>query len=422
MTDPDRPLVLSRRLVRTRGEGAACHVLLGSRVEITERGWDFLESFRKPASPEEVLTRLGVDGQARVEYEREIARFVVAGVLVPPDEEEYLYRHGQTLAEPYRPTIYRSDAPFLGSERTDGPADFRVVGVPLGQASGSPGAARGARAIREASAALPAHHDPRTGAFLGLFDHAAGRLLLEGARIADQGDIYLERWGAPSESYRSIHDAATEVLATGTGLPVFLGGDHSITEPLVRAVAARKGLLHVVHVDAHTDMSAARDGVPHHHGNVMEVVRHLPSVTGILQIGVRDLGPPWWRAPKNTVTLSTEEARRMPAAEIVRLVPPEAACYVTIDIDVLDPGEAPGTLVPVPGGLRLVELVPILTALGRAREIAAVDLAEVAPDLDRSNLTAKCAVRLLLALMDAVHRRQGDREPAGAPEGPPPGR
>lgn len=417
----DSHLVLSSRLVRATGGGAVSHAFLRTRVEITARGWALLDHFRKPAVPAELFEKLGLDDAGRAEYGRAISGFVTAGVLVPPDEEEYLYSEGRALTARFRTALHRTDTTFLGSAGPAAAADFRIVGVPFGQVFGSLGAVKGPRAIREVSA-VAAFDDPRDGSFRGLWDPSREGLLLAGARIADHGDVTIEPSDSPEEAIRRIYDAVGEVLDHGRGLPVFLGGDHSITEPLVRAVAARRGPLFVVHFDAHTDMSEAVAGVPHDYHNVMEAVRRLPSVTGVLQIGTRHLGPPWWRVPEKTVTVSALRALRTSPEEIVRLVPDGAFCYVTIDIDVLDPGEAPGTAVPAPGGLRLVEIEPIVRALAAAREVVGADLVELAPDLDRSNLTAICSLRLLLALMDAVHHREVDHRPVGSPEGPLPGR
>jgi agmatinase len=405
--DWDRPLTVSSQLVRARGHAsAASHARLRSQVEVSAEGWKFLECFRTPATPNDVARSLGVDDGGRAHLEREIEALLANGLLVPPDENEYLYREGHRLAGSFQPATYEPGAGFLGAQAVAGPVDFRVLGVPYGHTSGSPGAARGARAVREASTTMPAYLDARTGVFRGLWDHGQRRLLLEGARLGDAGDVYVEPWASPAEAYDRIERAAREVLKDTDGTPVFLGGDHSVTEPILRALVARAAPVFVVHFDAHTDMSAAFEGRPHHHGSVMEVVRRMPEVSGILQIGVRDLGPPWWRGASKTVTVSAEEARTRPAEELVSLVPEDAACFVSVDIDVLDPSEAPGTGVPVPGGLRLVELEPILTALGLRRRIVGMDLVEVAPDLDRARLTAQCGVRALVRLMDAVQTRR----------------
>jgi agmatinase len=407
--------VLSRRLVRAHGDGAVSHGFLRTRVEITARGWALLESFHDPTVPAELFDRLGLDDARRLEYARAISGFVAAGVLVPPDEVEYLYREGQALVAPFRSAMSRTETSFLGSMGPAAAADFHVVGVPFGQVSSNPGTVSGPRAIREASMAVPAQVELKTTAFRGLWDHSREQFLLAGARVADHGNVNLDPWAAAEDAYGRIHDAAGAVLDGGPGLPIFLGGDHAITEGLIRAVAARRGPLFVIHFDAHADMSETVEGMPHHHGNVMEVVRRLSSVTGVLQIGVRYLSPPWWQTPEKTTSVSVERARSATPEEILRLVPVESACYVTIDIDVLDPSEAPGTAALAPGGLRLVELEPLVRSIATAREIVGADLVEVSPDLDRSNLTAKCALRLLLALMDGVHQRRGGRSPTGAP-------
>jgi agmatinase len=405
VNDLDRPLRLSSQLVRMGEPGRAgvAHAKIKVLLELGEDGWALLDQFRTPIPPRALLERLGLDADARGSFELAIARLVEAGLLVGSDETEYLYDRWCELAAPHWPTMRRAGGGLLGADDGEGPADFHVFGVPLDRASFTPGAARGARAIREASSALPAHLEPRGGAFRGLWDHERGRLVLAGARLLDHGDVYVDPASSAREAFDAVHSTIRRRLDLCPGVPVFLGGDHSITEPILRALVDARGPVFLVHFDAHTDMSPAFRGRPHHHGSVMDLVRRMDGVAGILQVGVRDLGPPWWTGAPKTVVLSADRARS--DGELLRHVPADAACYVSVDVDVLDPSEAPGVAVPVPGGLRLVELERMLQALGGARAVAGVDLVEVVPDLDRGRVTAAVAARLLVRLLDAVHVR-----------------
>jgi agmatinase len=252
---------------------------------------------------------------------------------------------------------------------------------------------------------LPAHLDPRTSAFRGLWDHDSERLLLEGARFRDHGNVFIDPSASTNDAYQSIHAAARQMLERSPGIPVVLGGDHSLSEPILRAVTELGQPVFVVHFDAHTDMSPAYRGRAHHHGSVMDLIRRLPAVSGILQIGVRDFGPPWWKGVEKTQVISCARAQRITTDELMGFIPEDSRCYVSIDIDVLDPSEAPGTGVPVPGGLRLFELERLIGAVGSARHVIGLDLVEVAPNLDRGQSTALAAVRVLVRLLDAIQQR-----------------
>jgi agmatinase len=406
---PAGPLRVSSQLVQLAG-GAVAHAKVGVPVPFNEDAWELLEQFRAPVTPDAVLERLALPVDTRAAVEAAIGRFIEAGLLVEPDEAAYLHRHFVGLTTPHRPRFLPAPRGFLAAGSETGAADFQVLGAPLDRAAHVPGAARGPSAVREASNSLPAYLDARTAAFRGLWDHAACRRVLEGARFVDHGDVALDGAASLAENFDAIHAAVAHVLGASPAIPVTLGGDHSVTEPVLRALTEARGPVFLVHFDAHTDMSPAYEGRPHHHGSVMDRVRRMDAVAGILQVGVRDLGPPWWKGVEKTEVVSTAEARRTTPEALVAKIPEGVACYVSIDVDVLDPSEAPGTGVPVPDGLRLAELVAFVQAVGAARTVAGVDLVEVAPELDRGRLTAQCAVRTLIALLDAVRGRRATLE------------
>src|SRR5262249_19705111 len=154
-------------------------------VPFNDDAWALLEQFRAPATPESVLERLGLAGDARALVGAAILKFVETGLLVEPDEGAYLHRNFVRLTTPQRPRFLPADRGLFAASADASAADFQVVGVPLDRAAHVPGAARGPAAIRDASNALPAYLHARTGAFRGLWDHARERLVLDGARFVD---------------------------------------------------------------------------------------------------------------------------------------------------------------------------------------------------------------------------------------------
>lgn len=198
-------------------------------------------------------------------------------------------------------------------------------------------------------------------------------------------------------------------------LPVLVGGDHSVTLPALRAVAARRGPVAVVHLDAHLDTSGPETwGDDHHHGTPM---RHaldegLIADTALIHVGIR--GP---RASAEEDALTRSRGNRIISADEVadRGAPRVVAelrerigtrpVYISIDVDAIDPAFAPGTGTPVPGGLTAREALAIVRGLA-ALDIAGVDVVEVCPPLDHADVTSHLAAALLFEGMAAAACRR----------------
>lgn len=411
MVDLDKPLCLSRRLIQPPGgePHSVSHATLQTMVELNEEGWKLLEHFRRPTTPRQVLSAAGVPAEEVEAFQEVVADLVGVGVLTPPAEEEYLYEHGLALFEAQQPLLAPVPMGLLGARTEQVEADFRIVGVPFDKAASRPGPARAPEALRRLASGLLAYTEPLTGRHRGLWDHSEGRLLLEGALLQDHGDIAFPPWEEPAQAGERMAAAAAQLRERG-GLPVFLGGDHSITEPLVRGLGLEE--VFIVHFDAHTDLAPLFRQVPHHHGSFMERLRRLEAVQGVLQVGVRDIAPPWWQPVAKVTQLGARRMRSMATSEVLALIPPKVPIYITLDIDAVDPAEAPGTGTPVPGGLSFLQVEELLEAIGLEREVVGFDLVEVAPELDPRAQTQLGALRLLVRLLDAIHRRTGARRSA----------
>ena len=209
---------------------------------------------------------------------------------------------------------------------------------------------------------------------------------------------------------RTIGDA----LALGI-VPFVVGGDHSITTPILRAVSAVHGPVAVLHIDAHLDTSGPETwGDDHHHGTP---IRHALAGGAIAPGALASVGirGPWGGAgdadlvrQHDALIVSPDElaARGLPrlVAEIRERFA-DRPVYLTIDVDGLDPAFAPGTGTPVPGGLTTRELLGLLRGLAGLR-VVGMDVVEIAPALDHADLTCHLGAHLLfegLALL-AVSR------------------
>lgn len=210
--------------------------------------------------------------------------------------------------------------------------------------------------------------------------------------LADAGDVPLAP-GPPGPALAAARAVLERVLDPRQRW-VFLGGDHTVTACVVAAACRHHPELHVVQFDAHPDLRPAFGGEPWNYASAMtRVLDHLPP-DRLHQVGLRAGAREEWVPPRRT-RLYPAWVVPVPAAaaRVAREVGP-APLYVTIDIDVLDPGVAPGTGSPEPGGIAVGELLAALRELAGAR-VVGFDVVEVSPLLDPSGVTAVTAAALV---------------------------
>ncbi len=296
---------------------------------------------------------------------------------------------------------------FLGIGRRERDAAIAIAGIPLDIGTTNRSGARfGPQAIRHASRMLVDGAHPTT------WINPAELML------SDIGDFRIALGDIPA-SLKTIEEQAAAVDHL-----VALGGEHSITLALLRALARRKGPLSLVHFDAHVDTWPDNFGQPYAHGSVFyhAIEEHLVDPCHMIQIGIRS--PVQrnvfdWTVAQGVTVLSAEEVHeRGPraVAERVRAVVGEAPCYLSFDIDALDPAFAPGTGTPEIGGLASWQAQSILRRLTGLRFIG-MDVVEVAPAYDVAEITALAAATIVfeyLALTAAVMQPQ-DRSSGTAP-------
>jgi agmatinase len=295
--------------------------------------------------------------------------------------------------------------------------DAAIVGVPYDDAvSHRPGARFGPHAIRTAT-----YH---AGSLNSLQLDVQP---FEWLDVVDAGDAPI----VPANPQRSIEVIRRKVLtvARSGAIPFVLGGDHSITYPsasaVAEAVAPRR--LGVVHFDAHADTAATTWGVLHSHGTPMRRLIESGAVAGrnFVQVGLRGYWPPpetldWMRRNQLRWHLMTEIEERgaeaVVADAIAEALDGPEVIYLSVDIDVVDPGMAPGTGTPEPGGLLTRELLRAIRQVVAAVELAAMDVVEVSPPYDVSDVTAAAANRCVLEALSALAAKRRDRgeQPRGS--------
>jgi agmatinase len=279
--------------------------------------------------------------------------------------------------------------------------DVAILGIPFdGGVSFRPGARFGPKEIRNNSLLIrPYHSVLRTSPF-------------EQLRVADCGDIDPNPMDIV-DTYGRIERALDDVLAAGA-LPACVGGDHSISLPILRAVARRYGPVALVHFDSHQDMWDDYFGNRYFHGTpfrrALEEHLYLPQAT--VQFGIR--GPVYsaedfafGEVHGVTVVRAEEIHRDGVEAALSRMESVRGHnVYVSFDIDSVDPAYAPGTGTPEVGGLTSAQTLALLRGLAGLK-IVAFDIVEVSPPYDQSGITAMLAANVLFELLSVLSVRNG---------------
>lgn len=310
----------------------------------------------------------------------------------------------------------RLDLPFVGiatfGKRPYEPnwdalqADVAIIGAPFDFGTQWRSGARfGPRAVREASTLFSFGH-------AGAYDHEDDATYLPGSvRIVDMGDADIVHTDT-ERSHANIETAVRAALKAGA-LPVTIGGDHSINIPCIRAFDDQ-GDFHVLQIDAHLDFVDERHGVRHGHGNPMRRAAELPYVTGLTQVGIRNVsstareGYEDARAMGSDI-LSVRQARKLGPQALAQRIPDGARVYITLDIDAFCPSIAPGTGTPSHGGFLYYEVLELLQQVTQTHTIIGIDLVEVAPDYDHTGSTAILAAQILLNTLGFIFHARGAR-------------
>ena len=303
----------------------------------------------------------------------------------------------------------RLDLPFVGistfGKRPYQPdwsnleADIAILGAPFDAGTQWRSGARfGPRGVRDASTLFSFGH-------AGAYDHEDNRVYLPGSvRMVDMGDADIIHTDT-QKSHANIEMGVRAALAANA-LPVTIGGDHSVNIPCINAFDDQ-GDFHILQIDAHLDFVDERHGVRVGHGNPMRRAAEKPYVTGLTQMGIRNVsstakeGYEAARAMGSDI-ISVRQARALGPSSLVARLPKAAALYITIDIDAFCPSIASGTGTPSHGGFLYYEVLEVLQEVSKRHRIIGIDLVEVAPDYDPSGSTSILAAQLLLNLLGFI--------------------
>ncbi len=314
--------------------------------------------------------------------------------------------------------MFGPDITFLGVDRCDlndpgsyAGADVVILGAPFdGGTSHRPGARFGPNAIRQ-TCYLP--HDGSRPSLAMRVD------ALQDVRVLDAGDV--ETYAGDIEgSLRAIEDAVARISASGA-IPIVLGGDHTIALPDATGVARHHGFgrISMLHFDAHADTGHIEFGHLHGHGQPMRRLIESGAIRGdrFLQIGLRG----YWPGPDILDWMADQRMRSYEMTEIVHrgldtclteaydIALDECdGVYLSVDVDVCDPGHAPGTGTPEPGGLTSRQLLDAVRRTCYELPVVGVEIVEVAPPYDHADITAYLGNRVVLEALSGIARRRRD--------------
>ena len=299
-------------------------------------------------------------------------------------------------------------------------ADIAVFGIPFDE--GSPflaGSRMGPRSIREHSLRFAASdagfYDPESG-------HTYLAYEMANKTIADVGDV--DVWPTDVKStFENAADLTKAILAKGA-LPVMLGGDHSVTYPVVKGYEDEEPL-HVIHLDAHIDYAPFIHDLRFTNFHPFRHITPMKHVLSLTQVGVRSL-----RSADSEIRDSVRDGNRVMTMRefhgigpegVAKVVPRDTRTYVSIDIDVLDLSLIPGCVSAEPNGMSYAELRDTLAAIAEHCNVVGFDLVEVNPTLDvRTGITSYLAAHTVLEFLGNICRQPRwirRREARGSPRG-----
>lgn len=297
-------------------------------------------------------------------------------------------------------------ATFMRLAPSTGPVDVAIVGVPLDTGtSNRPGSRFGPRAIRAESCLLRP------------YNMATGDAPFDRLVIGDLGDVAINTFNleASVDLITGHYEDLAAASSAPATVPVTLGGDHTITYPILRALARRHGPIGVVHVDAHADVNVAMFAERITHGSWLRhaIEEGFVDSARTVQIGLRGTG----YSPEDFDWITTLGARVVTADECwyrsldplmseVREQLGSGPCYLTFDVDGLDPSFAPGTGTPEIGGLTSSQGLEIVRGCA-ALHLVGSDVVEVAPAYDTSGNTALLAANVAYEMLCAISARSG---------------
>ncbi len=275
-----------------------------------------------------------------------------------------------------------------------GDLQVALMGVPMDLAvTNRAGSRYGPRAVRNVE---------RIGPYNEVLDCAP----LSELRVADIGDVPFRSRFKLDMCHEDIEAWASQILKSGVA-PLSIGGDHSVSHPLLQAVGKEQPV-GMIHIDAHCDTAGAFDCEKFHHGGPFRhaVLDGVLDPKRTIQIGIRGPAEYLWEFSYDSgmTVIHAHELQEVGLAAVIekaREVVGEGPTYVSFDVDSLDPAYAPGTGTPEVGGLTTREAMALLRGM-KGLDIVAGDVVEVAPSYDANTTTAQAGAQILFEILSLM--------------------
>lgn len=308
------------------------------------------------------------------------------------------FRDGETRRWPFAGVPTLLGAPFRPDAAETGFADLDValLGVPMDLGvTNRTGARFGPRAVR-------------TIERIGPYEHVLKALPTYELRVADIGDVPMESRFSLERCHGDIEAYTRRIVEAGVR-PLAVGGDHSVSLPLLKAVGAKRPV-GMIQIDAHADTSGPYEGAKFHHGGPFRqaVLDGVLDPERTIQIGIRGSADWLWEfsTESGMTMIHAEEIDTLGIPAIIekaRAVVGDGPTYVTFDIDSIDPAFAPGTGTPEVGGLTPREVLALMRGFV-GLDIVGGDVVEVAPQYDATTNTAQVGAQMLLEILALISR------------------
>jgi agmatinase len=308
-----------------------------------------------------------------------------------------IFSKGGTRLAPYSgvPTFLTAPYMQVDNEKPDfGELQIAMIGVPMDLGvTNRPGSRFGPRALR-------------TIERIGPYNHVLDCAPVHDLRVADIGDVPFQSRYRLELSHDDIERRINQIVDAGV-LPLSVGGDHSITHPILKAVG-KKAPVGLIHIDAHCDTGGAFDQTKFHHGGPFRnaVLDGVLDPTRTIQIGIRGSAEYLWEFTYESgmTVIHAEEIPAMGISAVIeraKKIVGDGPTYLSFDIDSLDPAFAPGTGTPEVGGMTTREVLEILRGL-KGVNLVGGDVVEVAPQYDSTTNTAHAGAQVLFEILSLM--------------------
>ncbi|MCA1494905.1 agmatinase [Sinorhizobium alkalisoli] len=308
-----------------------------------------------------------------------------------------IFTKGGTRLAPYSGIPTFLSAPYMpvDAEQPDfGNLQVAILGIPMDLGvTNRPGSRFGPRALRAIER-------------IGPYNHVLGCAPVHDLRVADVGDVPFRSRYRLELSHEDIETRLNQIVEGGAA-PLSVGGDHSITHPILKAVGSQQPV-GMIHIDAHCDTGGAFDLTKFHHGGPFRnaVLDGVLDPTRVIQIGIRGSAEYLWEFSHESgmTVVHAEEVSGLGIAAIVekaKEIVGDGPTYLSFDIDSLDPAFAPGTGTPEVGGLTTREVLELIRGL-KGINLVGGDVVEVAPQYDATTNTAHAGAQVLFEILSLM--------------------